>query len=86
VADVFVSYARVDAPFVRKLRDALHALERESWVDLDDIPPSAEWLKEVFAGIEGSDTFVFVISPDSVRSDVCNLELRHALAQEYLRF
>jgi WD40 repeat protein len=80
VADVFVSYARVDAPFVRKLRDALHARERESWVDLDDIPPSAEWLKEVFAGIEGSDTFVVVISPDSVRSDVCELELRHAVA------
>jgi TIR domain len=49
-------------------------------VDLDDIPPSAEWLKEVFSGIEGSDTIVFVISPDSVRSDVCELELRHAVA------
>ena len=79
MADVFVSYARVDAPFVRKLRDALRARERESWVDLDDIPPSAEWLKEVLSGIEGSDTFVFVVSPDSVRSDVCELELRHAV-------
>jgi WD40 repeat protein len=82
MADVFVSYARVDAPFVRKLHDALRAREREAWVDLDDIPPSAEWLKEVFSGIEGSDTFVFVLSPDSVRSDVCGLELRHALGHD----
>lgn len=80
MADVFISYARVDARFVRKLHDALRAHERESWVDWDDIPPSAAWLKEVFSGIESSDTFVFVISPDSVQSPVCNLELGHAVA------
>src|SRR5687768_2352562 len=80
MANVFVSYARADVDFVRHLHDALLARACESWVDWDDIPPSAEWLKEVFSGIEGSDTFVFVISPDSVQSPVCKIEIAHAVA------
>jgi WD40 repeat protein len=79
MADVFVSYARVDAPFVRKLEAALRALNRDPWVDWDDIPPSAAWLQAVFSGIEGSDTFVFVTSPHSAQSRVCGLELDHAV-------
>ena len=43
------------------------------------IPPTAEWLAEVYAGIEAADAFVAVISPDSLASDVCALELEHAI-------
>lgn len=45
--DVFVSYSRKDAAFVRKFHDALAAARREVWVDWEDIPPSAEWLREI---------------------------------------
>ena len=36
-------------------------------------------MNEIFSGIEGVDTFVFVISPDSVASRVCATELGHAV-------
>ena len=78
--DVFISYSRADQPFVRRLHAALDTLGLEAWVDWEDIPPTAEWMGEVRAAIEGSDTFIFVISPDSVRSPVCTREIGHATA------
>ncbi len=77
-ASVFISYSRSDGDFVRKLLEQLKRSEREVWVDLEDIPPTARWLAEVKAGIEAAETFVFVISPDSIASEVCQTEVAHA--------
>jgi hypothetical protein len=78
VADVFLSYAREDLPFVRRLTAALQARNREVWVDLEDIIPSARWREEIRAGITEADAVAFVISPDSVASKVCRIELDYA--------
>ncbi|MEO8609438.1 MAG: TIR domain-containing protein [Chloroflexota bacterium] len=79
MTDVFISYSRKDADFVRRLHTALAASKRDTWVDWEDIPASADWWKEVTAGIEAADAFVFIISPDSVHSDVCRREIDHAV-------
>ena len=79
MADVFISYSRKDRDFVRDLHEALAERQRDTWVDWEDIPLTAEWLAEIFAGIEGADAFVFVISPDSAASEVCRQELAHAV-------
>jgi WD40 repeat protein len=79
MASVFISYSRKDQDFVRKLFDALKAAGRDAWVDWEGIPPTAEWLKEVYTAIDGADTFVFVLSPDSVASEVCGKEVAHAV-------
>jgi hypothetical protein len=73
--DIFISYAREDSTFVRKLVDALKAKERDIWVDFDDIPFASEWWKEVLEGIEGSASGIFVISTDSIQSQYCSLEI-----------
>src|SRR3712207_4304984 len=78
MTDVFISYSRKDKDFVLDLHRALKERDRDCWVDWEDIPPTAKWLEEVYSGIDGADTFAFVISPDSVASKVCNLELEHA--------
>ena len=78
--EVFVSYSRKDKDFVRRLHEALTAQNRDTWVDWEDIPPTADWWKEVCAGIEAANAFVFVISPDSVRSAICLNEIEHAVA------
>ncbi len=77
-ASVFISYSRSDGGFVRKLLEQLKRSGREVWVDLEDIPPTARWLAEVKAGIEATEAFVFVISPDSIASEVCQTEVAHA--------
>jgi len=78
MADLFISYSRKDIEFVRALHEALTAAGREAWVDWEDIPLTADWMQEIHAAIEAADTFLFVISPDSVVSDVCTLEIEHA--------
>jgi WD40 repeat protein len=80
MADVFISYSRRDTEFVRRLHERLAVEGRDTWVDWEDIPASADWWREVCAGIESADAFVFVISPDSIRSDICRRETEHAVA------
>jgi hypothetical protein len=45
MADVFISYAREDQQFVRKLQDALEAHNRNTWIDWKDVPLTAKWRK-----------------------------------------
>jgi len=78
MAKVFVSYSRKDSVVARKLIDALSFIEQDVWVDWEDIPPAADWLEQIFRGIESADAFIFLISPDSIASEVCNVEVRHA--------
>jgi WD40 repeat protein len=82
VAEVFISYAREDQPFVRRLQAALEHREVSAWVDWEDIPPTAEWMREVEAAIEGADSLLFVVSPDSVASPTCRREIDHAAAHQ----
>ncbi|MDZ8082431.1 MAG: TIR domain-containing protein, partial [Nostoc sp. DcaGUA01] len=79
MSDVFISYSRRDKEFVVVLQDALKAHNCETWVDWKDIPLTADWWAEIQAGIEATNTFVFVITPDSVVSKVCNQEIDHAV-------
>ncbi len=79
VADVFISYSRRDIAFARLLHGALKENAFETWIDWQDIPPTTEWLAEIFEAIEQADDFLFIISPDSVGSQVCHLEIAHAV-------
>jgi hypothetical protein len=78
MADVFISYSRKDIAFARILHGALKDRNLDTWIDWEDIPPSADWLAEVYRAIEEADTFVFVVSAASVGSEVCNKEIIHA--------
>ncbi|MEM6714713.1 MAG: toll/interleukin-1 receptor domain-containing protein, partial [Cyanobacteria bacterium P01_C01_bin.147] len=65
-ANVFISYSRRNKEFVQELHGALAATGREVWVDWENIPVAVDWWQEIQLGIELADTFVFVLSPDSV--------------------
>ncbi|MBC7872297.1 MAG: TIR domain-containing protein [Chitinophagaceae bacterium] len=77
--DVFLSYSRKDKEFVARLHDALRKMERDIWVDWEDIPLTADWWKEIQSGIDHADNFIFVISPNSLASKVCGDELEYAV-------
>ena len=78
MAKLFVSYSRKDSIEARKLIEAFKSIEQEVWVDWESIPPAVDWLEQIFRGIEESDAFIFLVSPDSVASDVCNVEIGRA--------
>ena len=75
----FISYSRADTLFVRRLHDRLAQAQRDVWVDWEDIPLSADWWREIQDGINKANAFVFIISPDSVQSDVCRDEINYAV-------
>jgi len=79
MTDVFISYSRKDKEFVSQLLDALAIAEREVWVDWEDIPRGSDWMHEIIEGIDNANAFIFVVSPNSLQSEVCNQELTHAI-------
>jgi WD40 repeat protein len=78
MADVFISYSRRDADFVAKLAAALNTAGRDVWVDVDGIRASEEWKEKIFREIDGANTFLFVISPDAIQSEIAHEEISHA--------
>ncbi|HTX63029.1 MAG TPA: toll/interleukin-1 receptor domain-containing protein, partial [Acidimicrobiales bacterium] len=77
--DAFISYSHADRQFVQRLRDALVERSKSVWVDEQDIPAASRWADDLKGAIEGADSFVFVISPDSAASLECRKELDHAV-------
>jgi WD40 repeat protein len=76
---IFISYSRKNKLFVRKLNDAIDQNGIEAWVDWEGIPLSSDWMEEITTAIRASDAFVFVISPDSLKSKVCMDELEQGI-------
>ncbi|MBI5031374.1 MAG: TIR domain-containing protein [Chloroflexi bacterium] len=79
MAGIFISYSRKDQAFVRQLHAALVKANHDVWVDWEDIPLTAEWLAEIYDGIEKADTFLAVLSPEYLVSESCKKEVTHAV-------
>jgi TIR domain-containing protein len=77
-ANIFVSYSRKDTPFIDRLEAALIARGFAPKIDRSDVFAFEDWWKRIEELIAKADTIVFVLSPDAVRSDVCQKELEFA--------
>jgi len=84
MADVFISYSRKDKEFANKLVTTLEERKRDVWVDWEDIPLAQDWFDEIKSGIENAHSFVFIVTQNSLASEICNLELKHARLQSKL--
>ena len=80
--DVFLSYARKDHEFALELVQTLRRRGKRVWLDQHVILPAESWVSAVRSGIDAADHFVFLLSPDSVRSGACVKELEWALEQQ----
>src|SRR6266545_2997002 len=78
MAKLFVSYSRRDSVAARKLIESFRSSGQDVWVDWESIPPAVDWLEQIFRGIEEADAFLFLISPDSIASEVCKVEIGRA--------
>jgi hypothetical protein len=74
-----MSYSRKDRDAIVAMVTALRAAGQDVWVDLEDIAPSTVWMDQIRTAIANADPVVFVISPDSVASQVCGIELQYAV-------
>jgi len=79
MADIFISYSRKNINFARILHKTLVDNNFEPWIDWQDIAPSTDWLNEVYEAIEQCGIFIYIISRFSTESEICNLEIEHAI-------
>lgn len=76
--DVFISYSRKDGDFARKLNTALQKAGKTTWFDQESISKGVDFEKAIYDGIEKSDNFLFVLTPDAVESEYCEGEVNYA--------
>jgi TIR domain len=77
-AKVFISYSRRDMAFADRLELALEARGFSASIDRSEIYAFEEWWKRIQTLITGADTVIFVLSPDSVASEVALEEVAFA--------
>lgn len=79
MSHIFISYSRKDIDSPQKIVTALAESQLDTWIDWKSIPKGEDWEQEIYRGIEAADAFLFLISPHSVSSEMCNKEVLHAL-------
>ncbi len=77
--DAFISYSRKDKTLANQFKDYLVTHNKSPWIDENDIPLGVDFLDEIYDGIEKSENFIFLISPDSCASEICRMEIEHAI-------
>jgi len=65
---VFLSYARNDARFVKKLRKKLESSQMVTWLDTEDILAGVPWQPKIEQAIRDAVAMVLVLSPHATKS------------------
>lgn len=79
VTRVFVSYSRRDAKAVEVLAPALSQRGYDVLVDRSDIAAAEVWRSRLGELILSADAVILLLSPDSMRSEVCGWEIERTL-------
>lgn len=74
MSHIFISYSQNNIDFAGKIVRALAENDLETWIDLKSIPKGENWEQEIYNGIEEANAFLFLLSPNSVASEMCNNE------------
>src|SRR5262249_44734510 len=75
---VFISYSRDDLKFADQLDAALNLCGFECLIDRHGISGGEDWKRRLGNLISEADTVIFVLSPSSARSEICDWEVEEA--------
>lgn len=76
---VFISYSRDDRDFADQLDAALESCGFDCVLDREGIGGGEDWKQRLGSLISETDTVVFVLSPASARSGMCDWEVKEAM-------
>ncbi|MBZ0318193.1 MAG: toll/interleukin-1 receptor domain-containing protein [Anaerolineae bacterium] len=78
---IFISYSHKDTKFATQFVADLRQNVDSVWFDTNDdsIRAGHKWEREIEQGIRNSDTFILLVSHNSLASDVCRAEFQFAL-------
>lgn len=77
---LFISYAHTDKWQVKQLVEILQSAGHDPWFD-NRLLPGQDWKQELAKAIDNCETFVYALTPESVESEWCQWEFKHAVEQ-----
>ena len=80
---VFISHAKEDAAFARKLAEDLREEGWRVWIAPESIRPGEKWVEAIDRGLETSGVFVVVLTPAAVDSRWVNTETDAAIEMQH---
>jgi hypothetical protein len=80
LTQIFLAFSDHDEAIKEKIRKSLMREGLTIWTNKTDIKTGNEFEAAINRGIEGADTFIYLMSSDSLESAYCQQELSHALA------
>ena len=80
MTQVFLAYAQADVEVMHNIRRSLWRQGFTVWSNQTDIPTGEAFKRVVNRGIEEADAMVYLLSPDSLKSQYCQYELNYAVA------
>ena len=80
MTQVFLAHAEEDTAVMAKIRQSLHREGITVWTSETDIQTGEDFLEAIGRGIEEADNLVYLLSPNSLRSEYCRYELDYALS------
>lgn len=79
---VFLSYARADVDFAKRLARGLRRCDVDVWVDVYSIAAGKSWARQVAEALDRCDAMVLVMSPASVASENSDDEWNYYLDKQ----
>lgn len=77
---IFISYSRKDIDFARKLAGDLEKAGYDVWWDITDLRGGDDWVRTLPAAIQASESFIIILTPNSVESEWVRKEYTQALS------
>jgi len=75
---IFISYSRKDIDFAKKLAGDLEKADYDVWWDITDLRGGDDWVRTLPAAIQASQSFIIVLTPNSVESEWVQKEYTQA--------
>ena len=80
MTQVFLSYAEEDTTIMEQVRRSLRRESFTVWTNTTDIQTGVVFQQAIDRGIEEADNLVYLLSPDSLKSEYCQREIDYALS------
>jgi len=81
-AEVFLSHAHADLPFVRRIARILQGRGIRVWYSEHHVVGAQQWHDEIGRALGRCDWFILVLSPSAVKSKWVKRELVYALRED----
>ena len=77
---LFISYAHANVAQVNEIARRLsNEFYYDVWIDYDSIRAGTDWKESLSLGIQEADAVLYMMTPESLTSEWCRAEIKHAL-------